>query len=876
MKKTLLIIGFLMFFLTSFTFAQTVTTIADVQDTTGGAGGGDSHLNGQVVTVEGVVSAEIWAYGSTYYIQDGTGPWSGIMVNDSGRENAYGDSIRITASVTEYYGMTELTDVTEYVQLDSGKTVQPTEVTTGEIATDSSNAEAYEGVLVRVTDAAISNADLGYGEWEINDGSGGCRVDDAADYYFNPSNYDSVKSITGPLTYAYGDTKILPRLAYDVVETGEYTRIQRVQQVRISDLLTGPTNEFSDRSYLDGDTLKLRGIVTFPTDFSNAGAGIAFQFGEPEGGPWSEIFSYNADSTAYPVLFEGDEIEVTGYTAEYRASGSGGGFTEFFITGVLNILSVGNPLPPVDTLATSVLRVPETAEQWEIVKVAVKDATITNVDPNYGIFSIDDGSGEILISGGGSNLMGDYVVPPLGSIFKSIGGWVVNTNGSYDDSTTFQLAPVRPTDLVLSSGPPQIANVSRNPGIPISSDPVEISADVTTNASINSVAIYYTVDGGDFSTSSMSHGDGDTWKGSIPAQGDGSWIDYYILATDNIGSTSTMPADTSQLMYCYIVRNSGLNIYDVQYTPWSIQDSPFDGAQVSVTGIVTADTGANNNYSAYAIQDSENPWEGLFVFGISENLNRGDEVTVYGQVSDYNPDWHYKWDNNTLILADSFEVVSSGNSVNALAVSSGDLNGESDQAESYEGVLVRISNATLISVNGYDVTFDDGSGTCLVDNDIISSDYFHFNSTDGYIYAFGDTIGEGEIVKEIQGVFTWSFGSYKIEVRDHNDWGIAVGIDPDYRAMPLSYQLKQNYPNPFNPETRIYFEIPQTHDVTILIYNSLGQKVRTLVNKNFTAGQHIVNWNGLSDEGSTVASGVYFYRIKAGDFIESRKMVLIR
>jgi len=228
-----------------------------------------------------------------------------------------------------------------------------------------------------------------------------------------------------------------------------------------------------------------------------------------------------------------------------------------------------------------------------------------------------------------------------------------------------------------------------------------------------------------------------------------------------------------------------------------------------------------------------------------------------------------------VILADSFSLNSSDNAIHEVAVTTGELNSDTTDAESYEGAVVTISNATLTVVNSYDVTFDDGSGPCLVDDDFIAAD-FYVNRDDKYLYAFGDTIWPGEEVNNIRGLFTYSFGSFKISVRNQNDWGEAVGINPDFNAVPLSYQLKQNYPNPFNPETKIYFEIPKSHDVAIVIYNVLGQKVRTLVKENFQAGQHIVNWNGQNDYGSAVSTGVYFYRIKAGDFIDSKKMVLVR
>ena len=208
---------FVAMMLITIAFGQT-TKIYDIQYTEDVSG--DSPLKGQVVTIEGTISGESGAFGSSYYVQDAKGPWSGIMVYDSKRVNAYGDSVRITATVSEYYGMTELGSVTEYVKLDSGKTVEPTVVTSGEIATDGVNAEAYEGVLVTVKDAAIVNADLGNGEWSIDDGSGACRVDDAAHYFFFPAKYEGVAWVTGLLNYSFNDTKIEPRLAMDVKQSG--------------------------------------------------------------------------------------------------------------------------------------------------------------------------------------------------------------------------------------------------------------------------------------------------------------------------------------------------------------------------------------------------------------------------------------------------------------------------------------------------------------------------------------------------------------------------------------------------------------------------------------------------------------------------------
>ncbi|HSD62982.1 MAG TPA: T9SS type A sorting domain-containing protein, partial [Ignavibacteriaceae bacterium] len=86
-----------------------------------------------------------------------------------------------------------------------------------------------------------------------------------------------------------------------------------------------------------------------------------------------------------------------------------------------------------------------------------------------------------------------------------------------------------------------------------------------------------------------------------------------------------------------------------------------------------------------------------------------------------------------------------------------------------------------------------------------------------------------------------------------------------------SYKLEQNYPNPFNPTTRITYSIPERNNVTLKVYNMLGQEVTTLVNTTKDAGQYEVNFDAAK-----LASGLYIYKLQAGNFTESRKMMLLK
>jgi hypothetical protein len=90
------------------------------------------------------------------------------------------------------------------------------------------------------------------------------------------------------------------------------------------------------------------------------------------------------------------------------------------------------------------------------------------------------------------------------------------------------------------------------------------------------------------------------------------------------------------------------------------------------------------------------------------------------------------------------------------------------------------------------------------------------------------------------------------------------------------FSLRQNYPNPFNPSTEIEFEIPRSGLVSLEIFNILGQKVRLLLADRLERGRHKITWDGKNDGGKELANGVYFYRLQAGDFTETKKMILLK
>ena len=98
-----------------------------------------------------------------------------------------------------------------------------------------------------------------------------------------------------------------------------------------------------------------------------------------------------------------------------------------------------------------------------------------------------------------------------------------------------------------------------------------------------------------------------------------------------------------------------------------------------------------------------------------------------------------------------------------------------------------------------------------------------------------------------------------------------IGIERERAGLPAEFALSQNYPNPFNPTTTINYALPLSSEVLLVIYNLRGEEVDRLFNGQQAAGYHTVAWDA-----SHVASGIYFYRLQAGDYIETRKLVLLK
>jgi hypothetical protein len=116
----------------------------------------------------------------------------------------------------------------------------------------------------------------------------------------------------------------------------------------------------------------------------------------------------------------------------------------------------------------------------------------------------------------------------------------------------------------------------------------------------------------------------------------------------------------------------------------------------------------------------------------------------------------------------------------------------------------------------------------------------------------------------------------EIEISSTDGFMVPVTIKQNLDLLPVGFALHQNHPNPFNPSTQIAFDIPKTAFVDLTVYNILGREVRKLVYGELPAGRHQITWDGHDNNGGNIASGIYFYKITAGDFNDRKKMILLK
>jgi hypothetical protein len=183
--------------------------------------------------------------------------------------------------------------------------------------------------------------------------------------------------------------------------------------------------------------------------------------------------------------------------------------------------------------------------------------------------------------------------------------------------------------------------------------------------------------------------------------------------------------------------------------------------------------------------------------------------------------------------------------------------------DSIEVYNVGVSPLVVTEVLGVGGVFGVDIGTFTVDVGSSRKVAVSFTPPSAGNYAGQLEFVSNDPVHDTLRVYVWGYGE------------LVTGIS-EVLGVPKTFAVSPNYPNPFNPTTSIKYQLPQSSDVRLVIYNVLGQRVRTLLNNQIEAGYHEVVWDGLNDYGNQLGSGIYIYRFEAGDYSRVQKMIMMK
>jgi hypothetical protein len=296
--------------------------------------------------------------------------------------------------------------------------------------------------------------------------------------------------------------------------------------------------------------------------------------------------------------------------------------------------------------------------------------------------------------------------------------------------------------------------------------------------------------------------------------------------------------------------------------------------------------------------DSRVGYDDFFIFADHFGLSAGAEA--YEPAFDLSPNNQIDYD-DFFVFADNFgkAIQVAGKVVPTMAGLNSDarfyLDAGLELPRVGEDMTIAVSLEEFVEVKAYGLTvaFDaellEFVGTNVEDNilgesELSTPQVIARGEREVYVAAFGDVASQGDLSidlifrakSEIEASYI-EISSGALQDGSYGLNQITTPASVRIETRPDVYALQNNYPNPFNPETTIKYQLPEAGEVTLEIYNMLGQVVNTLVNDYQTAGRYVIQWDATNNNGQSLSSGVYFYRINAGEEFHSiKKMLLLK
>jgi DNA/RNA endonuclease YhcR with UshA esterase domain len=648
--------------------------------------------------------------------------------------------------------------------------------------------------------------------------------------------------------------------------------IQDVQMVDPMDLAA-----CNDSANFFGDTVTVYGTVVMEGGIANSAGGrqLWIQNGT---GPFSGIdIRYSGGGATSPDdmldLQAGDSVKITGVVERFSG--------ETQLNPLENGVEVVNSARPVFRNPISVgdlndnMRVNNlsTGEQWEGSYVTIYNVTVSSVDyfsSNTRVsFNVQDANGNVMnISDrfDSQRLSNGFVPPTVNTVYDSISGVIAHSeNGcTNQNGRGYEMFPFQASDLVVRAGTsgPLISAINRNPVAPTSSQDVTVFANIEdADGTIQSAELLFAVGIGNnsYNTVAMTNTSGNTYEGTIPntAFSDGDFVKYYITARDNDGFSSTRPNVPSGNFdpLFFAVRDNGLGIYDLQFTPFADGNSGYLDLTVTVTGIVTASPEVDNlGATAFIQQANTNQlWSGIQLLpGATAftGLVVGDSVTITGSVQE-----NFGQTGLTVDMLDNHGQAN--NPITPRAVDP-DLFSSYDFTvnEAYESMLLTLENPNsgskiyVVEQNadgpnsnfaeyrvGADV-FDPASGSRVIagrqtGNSPTSLNFSYVNDSSwitnsGMMRVPACVVNYQDSMESISGIMFYSFGNMKLLPRTNDDMvgfrgancSVGVSVEDELAGQNLLV-----YPNPTSGQLFVDYRFSSVVSAQLDLYDLMGRRV---------------------------------------------------
>ncbi len=673
----------------------------------------------------------------------------------------------------------------------------------------------------------------------------------------------------------------------------------------------------NDSANYFGDTVTVYGIVVTPGGLANSASGrqIWIQDGS---GPWNGLnVRYSGSGATSPDdmldLEQGDSVRFTGvigsFTNETQLDPLPNG-VELLDNAKDVYRSTVNVSELNDNMRTNVLT---TGEQWEGVYVTLKNVTVTSVDFFSGntrvSFNVADANGNTINVSDRFNsqrIANGFTPPTVNSVYDSISGVLSHSaNGCLGGGRGYELFPFTTDDLHLQAGTsgPLISGINRSPLTPTSSQDVTVRANIEDpDGTISSAELFYAIGIGNTSYNSvpMSNTSGTTYEGTIPntAITDGDFVKYYIKATDNTNISATNPdvPGGSFPPIFFFVRDNGLQIYDVQFTPYSNGNSGYINLDVTLTGIVTASPEASNLGTVFIQQsNTSQPWTGLqLVPGAAAltGLVIGDSVEVNGTIQE---DFGLtRMQVNMLTKKGTASFVVTPTEVNPDDFTTPDFM----VTEAYESMLVTLKKPGGGELHVVDANADAPNnfgeyrlGTdefepligCRVlagRNTGTAPGSLNFSYVNDMMWATNSgmmnvpvcVVADGDKLASMTGIMYYGFSQMKLLPRTNADMemfrgancAVGVGIEDDLKAAELVV-----YPNPAMNTFTLQYSFDEQRRAQVRVLDIMGRQMADAV----ISGE----FGKITFDTQNWGQGTYFVQVQtAGNVLATQKVVIVK